>query len=102
MDKEQIMGFSRLEKQALMELKGVEDTMILHLEQVGINSFKELAQYRAEDIAEMVASMLNNDRWKNSPSSLETLRCATRLARSNLQGRNEDFSDYFARDEQGS
>lgn len=38
-------------------------------EEIGINTLSDLATYQAEDIAEMVASMLRTSCWKNSPQA---------------------------------
>lgn len=60
------MAFSDSEKAALLTVKGVGPTVIRRFEQIGINSFDELAQYDALTTAEMVADMLNTTCWKNT------------------------------------
>jgi predicted flap endonuclease-1-like 5' DNA nuclease len=74
------MGFKLEEKQALLSLKGVGPTVVKRFEEIGITSFEELKQYRAEDIAEMVASMLNTTCWKNSPQAKSAINAAIQLA----------------------
>ncbi|WP_340677984.1 helix-hairpin-helix domain-containing protein [Paraglaciecola sp.] len=74
------MGFNLEEKQALLSLKGVGPTVVKRFEEIGIISFEELKQYRAEDIAEMVASMLNTTCWKNSPQAKSAINAAIQLA----------------------
>lgn len=74
------MGFKLEEKQALLSLKGVGPTVVKRFEEIGITSFEELKQYRAEDIAEMVASMLNTTCWKNSPQAKNAINAAIQLA----------------------
>lgn len=75
------MPFSKEEKEALLALKGVGPTVIKRFEEIGIHSFQELKQYNAENIAEMVASMLNTTCWKNSPQALSAITAAINLAR---------------------
>lgn len=75
------MGFSKEEKEALLKLKGVGVTVIKRFEEIGINSFKELKTYQADDIAEMVASMLNTTCWKNSPQAKSAINAAINLAK---------------------
>jgi len=75
------MPFSEIEKEALLELKGVGPTVVKRFEEIGINSFKELKQYDTEDIAEMVASMLNATCWKNSPQAKAAITSAINLAK---------------------
>jgi predicted flap endonuclease-1-like 5' DNA nuclease len=75
------MPFSKEEKEALIELKGVGPTVIKRFEEIGIHSLEELKKYNAEDIAEMVASMLNTTCWKNSPQAKSAINAAISLAK---------------------
>jgi predicted flap endonuclease-1-like 5' DNA nuclease len=74
------MKFNAHERAALLELKGVGATVIQRFEEIGIYSFAELKKYQAEDIAEMVASMLNTTCWKNSPQARNAINAAIQLA----------------------
>ncbi len=76
------MSFSDKEKEELLEVKGVGPTVVKRFEEIGIDSFKELKKYQAEDIAEMVASMLNTSCWKNSPQAKNAITAAISLAKS--------------------
>lgn len=76
------MSFSKEEKTALLEVKGVGPTVVKRFEEIGINSLKELEQYEVEDIAEMVASILNATCWKNSPQAKSAIAAAINLAKS--------------------
>ncbi|WCN13645.1 helix-hairpin-helix domain-containing protein [Marinomonas mediterranea] len=75
------MGFSKEEKSVLLELKGVGPTVIKRFEEIGINFLQELKSYRAEDMAEMVASMLNTTCWKNSPQAKAAINAAIERAK---------------------
>jgi len=75
------MPFRKEEKEALAELKGVGPTVIKRFEEIGIHSLDELKEYNAEDIAEMVASMLNTTCWKNSPQAKSAINAAINLAK---------------------
>jgi predicted RecB family nuclease len=75
------MSFSKEEKDALLQLKGVGPTVVRRFEEIGINSLDELKQYQAEDIAEMVAEMLNTTCWKNSPQAKNAISAAIDLAK---------------------
>lgn len=77
------MGFNQKEKQALLEVKGVGPTVVKRFEEIGINSLKDLAQYQVDDIAEMVASMLNTTCWKNSPQAKAAIKAAIECAKNN-------------------
>ena len=74
------MPFSKQEKEALIELKGIGPTVIQRLEEIGIHSLQELKQYKVEDIAAMVADMLNTTCWKNSPQAKTAIQTAIDLA----------------------
>ena len=74
------MRFSDVERAALLEVKGVGATVVKRFEEVGISSLDELKKYDADDIAEMVASMLNTTCWKNSPQAKKAIDSAISLA----------------------
>lgn len=78
------MPFSEPEKNALLDLKGVGPTVIQRFEQIGIQSFAELKNYKSSEIAEMVASMLNTTCWKNSPQAKAAIDAAIQRAAEGL------------------
>ena len=55
--------------------------VLKRFEGIGIYSLEELSKDEAEDIAEMVANMLDSTCWKNSPQSLKAINSAIELAR---------------------
>ena len=79
------MAFSDDEKQALLAVKGVGPTVVKRFEEVGIDSFEQLARYEAKTIAEQVASMLRTTCWKNSPQALSAVEAAIMRARQGLE-----------------
>tara|TARA_R110001583_G_scaffold193698_1_gene362754 strand:- start:853 stop:1089 length:237 start_codon:yes stop_codon:yes gene_type:complete len=78
------MAFSESEKAALLEVKGVGPTVVKRFEEIGIDTFSELANYEPKEIAERVASMLRTTCWKNSPQALSTVKAAIERARQGL------------------
>jgi predicted RecB family nuclease len=78
------MGFSKQEKEALLAVKGVGPTVIKRFEEIGIDSFEELKNYRSNEIAEMVASMLRTSCWKNSPQAKAAIDAAIEKASKGL------------------
>lgn len=78
------MAFSESEKSALLEVKGVGPTVVKRFEEIGIDSFSELANYEPKEIAETVASMLRTTCWKNSPQALLAVKSAIERARQGL------------------
>lgn len=75
------MEFSKEEKEALLEVKGVGPTVLKRFEEIGISSFQELKKHNTDEIAEMVASMLNTTCWKNSPQAKSAIRAAINRAK---------------------
>ncbi len=78
------MKFSTPEREALLAVKGVGPTVIKRFEEIGISSLAELATYKAEDVAEMVASMLRTTCWKNSPQAKAAIEAAIARAKEGL------------------
>ena len=78
------MAFNESEKTALLEVKGVGLAVVKRFEEIGINSFSELANYEPKEIVERVASMLRTTCWKNSPQALSAVKSAIESARQGL------------------
>lgn len=78
------MAFSESEKAELLEVKGVGPMVVKRFEEIGIDSFSELANYEPKEIAELVASMLRTTCWKNSPQALSAVESAIKRARQGL------------------
>ncbi|MEL7613974.1 helix-hairpin-helix domain-containing protein [Halomonas sp. ATBC28] len=78
------MAFSDPERDALLRVKGVGPTVIKRFEQIGIDSFSELATRQIDEIADLVASMLHTTCWKNSPQSKSAIAAAIARAQQGL------------------
>lgn len=78
------MAFSDSEREALLAVKGVGPTVLKRFEEIGIDSFAVLATHNADDIAEMVASMLRTTCWKNSPQAKAAIDAAIARAKEGL------------------
>ncbi len=78
------MSFAAPEREALLAVKGVGPTVIKRFEEIGISSLAELATYKADEIAEMVASMLRTTCWKNSPQAKAAIAAAIARAKEGL------------------
>ena len=75
------MGFPDKEREALLSVKGVGPTVVKRFEEIGIDALADLAKYQADDIAEMVASMLRTTCWKNSPQAKAAIQAAIARAK---------------------
>ncbi|GAA5646192.1 MULTISPECIES: hypothetical protein [Vibrio] len=78
------MAFSDSERQALLAVKGVGPTVVKRFEEIGIDSLSELATYRADEIADRVASMLRTTCWKNSPQAKSAIEAAIARAKESV------------------
>ena len=78
------MAFSDAEREALLNVKGIGPTVLKRFEEIGIDTFTELASYQADDIAEMVALMLRTTCWKNSPQAKSAINAAIERAKEGL------------------
>lgn len=78
------MAFNEAERSALLELKGVGGMVVKRFEEIGIDSFSELANHEPKEIAEKVASLLGTTCWKNSPHALSAVKSAIERARQGL------------------
>lgn len=73
------MPFSADERTALLSLKGVSNTVITRLEEMG---FASLAQANAQDILELGANLTRSTCWKNSPQARAAIEAVINLAKS--------------------
>jgi len=78
------MAFSKEEKQALHTIKGVGETVIKRLEQIGIDSFNKLSTSNVEEITEIIADILGTTCWKNSPKAKDAINKTITYAKSTL------------------
>lgn len=59
------MPFSSDERHALTQLKGVGDTVVDRLEQIGIDNLAQLAEADTDVVVDMIADMLQAPCWRN-------------------------------------
>jgi len=76
------MAFSESERQRLLALKGVGETVIARLEQAGYGSLNALAAADPARICAEVAGMLRASCWGNSPQARAAISAIVGLARS--------------------
>lgn len=78
------MAFTAAERDALLSVRGVGPTVIKRFEEIGIDSFTQLAARQVDEIAEMVAAMLHTTCWKNSPQAKAAISAAIAKAQEEL------------------
>jgi len=75
------MPFPLEERQALLKVKGVGETVVARLEQLGIDSLAQLARADALDIVTQASTLVGSSCWKNSPQARAAIQAAIALAK---------------------
>ncbi|WP_025804422.1 Pathogenicity locus [Pseudomonas chlororaphis] len=75
------MPFPLEERQALLKVKGVGETVVARLEQLGIDSLARLARADALDIVTQASALVGSNCWKNSPQARAAIQAAIALAK---------------------
>ena len=70
------MAFSKEEKEELLKVKYVGETVIKRFEQIGIDSLEKLSNSSVEEI-----TILGSSCWKNSPQAKKAVSNAIEFAR---------------------
>lgn len=76
-----MMPFNKVEKEELLKVKLVGETVIQRLEQIGINDLECLSKCTVEEITELVADILDSSCWKNSPQAKKSIQNAIIFAK---------------------
>jgi predicted flap endonuclease-1-like 5' DNA nuclease len=74
------MPFSSNERSALLALKGVGNTVITRLEEMGFHSLQQLASANTQDVLSLGAQITRSSCWKNSPQARAAIDAAIQLA----------------------
>jgi predicted flap endonuclease-1-like 5' DNA nuclease len=69
-------GFTPAERDALLAVKGVGPTILSRLQEIGINSFDELAGRDAHGICATISATLGASCWRNSPQARAAISAA--------------------------
>lgn len=75
------MPFAPEERRALLAVKGVGPTVLVRLEQMGIESLAHLAKANALDVVSRASAIVGSTCWKNSPQARAAVEAAIALAR---------------------
>ncbi|AZD18022.1 helix-hairpin-helix domain-containing protein [Pseudomonas chlororaphis] len=75
------MPFPLEERQALLKVKGVGETVVTRLEQLGIDSLAQLARADALEIVTQASALVGSSCWKNSPQARAAIQAAIALAK---------------------
>lgn len=79
------MPFLEEEKEGLLKVKFVGETVIKRFEQIGIDSLEKLSNSSVEEITQIVSDVLESSCWKNSPQAKEAVFNAIEFAKMKLK-----------------
>ncbi len=74
------MGFSTQDKTRMLAVKGVGNTVITRLEQLGFSELEEFKGKTAGDITKNVSEMLDATCWHNSPQARAAIQAVIGLS----------------------
>ncbi len=74
------MGFPADEKKQMLALKGVGETVISRLEQVGFSSLSQLADVDPLFVTKQISLMMRSSCWHNSPAARNAISAVVSLA----------------------
>jgi hypothetical protein len=75
------MGFSTVEKEKMLALKGVGATVIARLEQIGFSSLSQLERVDSLVITKQISELMGSTCWHNSPQALGAISAIVALAK---------------------
>lgn len=75
------MAFLKEEKEELLKVKFVGETVIKRFEQIGIDSLEKLSNSSVEEITDIVSDILRSTCWKNSPQAKKAVSNANEFSR---------------------
>ena len=79
------MAFTAAEKKKMLELKGVGETVVARLEQIGFSSLSQLAGEDPAFVTTQISQMMGSTCWHNSPQARSAIQAVITLAQSNAQ-----------------
>ena len=74
------MSFSASEKEKMLALKGVGETVLARLEQVGFSSLSQLADADPAVVTKRISEMMRSTCWHNSPLARNSIQAIVALA----------------------
>ncbi|MGD9553645.1 MAG: helix-hairpin-helix domain-containing protein [Arcobacteraceae bacterium] len=77
------MPFPKEQKEELLKVKYVGETVVKRFEQMGINSLEDLSKSSVEEITDVVSDILGSSCWKNSPQAKKAVSNAIEFAQAN-------------------
>ncbi len=79
------MGFPATEKEKMLVLKGVGETVIARLEQIGFSVLSQLAKEDSAFVTKQISQMMGSTCWQNSPQARNAIKAIITLAQSDTK-----------------
>jgi len=79
------MGFRADEKEKMLGLKGVGETVVARLEQIGFSSMSQLAEEDPAVVTKQISRMMSSTCWHNSPQARNAIQAIIMLAQSDAK-----------------
>ncbi len=79
------MGFRADEKEKMLGLKGVGETVVARLEQIGFSSLSQLAEEDPAVVTKQISRMMGSTCWHNSPQARNAIQAIIMLAQSDAK-----------------
>ena len=73
-------GFSESETARMLALKGVGQTVISRLEQIGFSSLSQLSDQEAPIVTKQISEMMGSTCWHNSPQAKGAIQAIIDIA----------------------
>ena len=74
------MGFSPIEREKMLALKGVGATVVARLEQIGFSFLSQLAGDDPGVVTKQISQMMGSTCWHNSPQARGAIQAVIALA----------------------
>ena len=75
------MAFTEAQTQSLLAVKGIGETVLQRLQQMGLDDVAELAAADAGEILQQGAALTGSSCWKNSPQAKAAIEAAVAWAK---------------------
>ena len=82
------MPFSESEIHSLLAQKGIGQTILQHLQQMGLDDTAKLAAAEVDDILQQGAALSGSTCWKNSPQAKAAITAAVEWAKRQTANNN--------------
>lgn len=79
------MGFRAADKEKMLGLKGVGETVVARLEQIGFSSLSQLAEEDPAVVTKQISRMMGSTCWHNSPQARNAIQAIIMLAQSDAK-----------------